>query len=110
MTITELVQAVLEDMRVIGGDETASDVDSNSVKARYERVRQRYSEKQWADWSATDDIPALAEEGVIDLVHYECARMFGKPRDPALKVEGERKLAVYAFPDFPRAEAEIQPY
>lgn len=110
MTITDLVQAVLEDLRIIAADETASAADAVFVKARYERVRARYAQRLLVDWTATDDIPAGAEDALVRLVQYECAKSFGRLRDPEDRIEGLRMLAEYGEAYWPRQGTQIEAF
>jgi len=95
MTLTDMVTAVLQELRVLSANETASSSDDTLVKARYERWRSLAAKRFLVDWDATDDIPAGAEDAVTLIVAYVCAPAFGKPKDRASYEEGWTMLFEY---------------
>jgi len=95
MTLTEMVTAVLQELRVLSANETASSSDDTLVKARYERWRSLAAKRFLVDWDATDEIPAGAEDAVTLIVAYHCAPAFGKPKDREGYMDGRTMLFEY---------------
>ena len=95
MTLTEMVSAVLQELRVLHASETPSSADDTYVKARYERWRKLVAKRFIVDWDSTDDIPAGAEDAVTLIVAYNCAPAFGKPKDRQSYEEGRTMLFEY---------------
>lgn len=95
MTLTEMVIAVLQELRVLSAEEIPSAEDDATVKARYERWRSLMEKRFIVDWSSTDEIPAGAEDAVTLLVAYNCAPTFGLPKDPNMYLEGRTMLYEY---------------
>lgn len=95
MTLTDMVTAVLQELRVLSANETQSSSDDTLVKARYERWRSLAAKRFLVDWDAGDDVPAGAEDAVTLIVAYMCAPAFGKPKDRAMHDEGRTLLWEY---------------
>ncbi len=94
-TQNDLVQAVLEELAVIGAAETADPDDSAFVKRRYENVRADLARKFLVDWESGADIPDEALEAMTLLVAHRCARSFGLLPDPQMKMDGMAMLWDY---------------
>ncbi|MCP5086486.1 MAG: hypothetical protein GY952_06765 [Rhodobacteraceae bacterium] len=110
MTLSELAIAVAEELAVLGAGQSLSAEDDALIKRRYERVRLLYGHRGYMHWAATDDIPDGADDGTTLLTAYSCARPFGLPKDPALREEGERLLALYRDRGYPRKTTKFKAF
>ena len=110
MTLPELAQAVAEELGTLGAGQGLSAEDEKLVTDRYYRVRRLYEHRGYMHWSDSDNIPNGAETGVTALVAYYCAKPFGVPRDPQLKADGERDLALYRDRQYPRRPVKFKSF
>lgn len=81
-TETDLAIQVMRELTVLPSGETPSDEERDDVLTRYYQRRVMLEDEDYADWpqgsNITDDvIPAAAMPGLVKVMAYECAPMFG---------------------------------
>lgn len=94
-TQTDLAQAVLEELRVVGAGETIDSDDDALVKRRYLSVHRDLARKFLVDWAESEAIPDAALDAMTLLVAFRCQTAFGKPRDVQVKLDGMAMLWDY---------------
>lgn len=100
-TITDLVQEVLLELRIIAAEETAPPYYAKIVEARYRERLPTLTKDEYADWEV-DVIPDDAMPGLRLVIANECASPFGRkgvmiPTPPyrSIEEEGKHKLRLY---------------
>lgn len=108
LTITDLVTAVMQELGVLGAEQTPSAADAVTVQTAYENWQRTAQNRQIIDWYNVDEeVPDGAEHGVTLCICNQVHRKFGVERDPSWLVEGEAALADYMHNNFPPPQTEI---
>lgn len=87
-TKLELSRQAMLEIGVTAPDENLSAQDFADVGARYEQRLVMLQEDNYADFEA-DDIPDAAMPGLIRIVAYEIAPMFGVNRKTLVEANGD---------------------
>lgn len=87
-TQTDMATQVLQDLFVLDGTETADASDAATVVTKYTQRLVMLAEDNYADWDA-DSIPDAAMPGLVRVIAYECAPVFGKDRNKLVEPNGD---------------------
>jgi hypothetical protein len=83
---TEMAQTVLEKLRVVDSQQSASATDRTFVINRYAELMEGLREEELAYWP-DDEIPLLVYPAVTDLVALHVSGSFGKPMVSLIEIE-----------------------
>ena len=87
-TVTDLVTRVMIELGKLASGETPSAEELTDVTARYEDRFEMLTDDNYADWDV-ETIPSAAMPGLIRVVAYECAPMFGVNRKTLVEANGD---------------------
>jgi hypothetical protein len=79
-TKTQLAQAVLEHLAVLGANQTISAEDNAYVSGRYEDLWEEMADDNNMAYWPQNEIPAVVFEPLVHLVAVSVGSAFGKPR------------------------------
>jgi hypothetical protein len=79
---SELARQVMQELGDLAAGTDPSAEDGTDILARYQQLLVMLVDEDYADWPAgtstsEDVIPAAAMPGLVQIVAYECAPMFG---------------------------------
>lgn len=77
MTLPELYEAALRELRIVAAGESVPVEYTNIVEAKYLALYDMLLGDQLAAWGASEDVPAYAEEPVTIMLAFLCCRSFG---------------------------------
>lgn len=81
-TENDLARQSMQELGVLPSGETPTDEEASDVLTRYYQKLVMLKDENYADWdqgadATADVIPTAAMPGIIKIVAYECAAMFG---------------------------------
>lgn len=93
-TETDLATQVMQELLLIDANETPSAEDAAVIIARYHQRLLMLTDEDYSDWmagssTADDVIPDAAMPGLIRVMAFEVAPMFGKGRERLIEANGD---------------------
>lgn len=115
-TETDLATQVMRELAVLPSGETPSDEEKDDILTRYYQRLAMLADENCADWpqgSTTSDdvIPAAAMPGLVQVIAYECANMFGVDKKTLVDVNGRtwEDLGLIALRRYMRNKPSYEP-
>lgn len=87
-TINDLAKQVMIELGRLSSGEDPSAEELADIRTRYEQRLVMLADDNYADWDASD-IPAVAMPGLVRVIAYEVAPMFGVARQTLVEANGD---------------------
>lgn len=94
MTLTELKEAVLQELGVLATGESPTSADATVVSDKYAALYEMLLTEGLVTWAVSEDVPEFAEGPVIAMLSHLCAKPFGVPQARRIELEQAGALSL----------------